>query len=273
MSERPNCVEKLQELEALLGRDTGVLQEKINSTLGCGPDLYFYQKTVSQTKHASPRKIRDVLLDEGFVELLYATLASWGMHSRGAKMKPFEEFSQSIHENVGLFTRLADFYKKNRLNDERNQKEVVKGLLDLFTALDIMNHRKRSKDEAKSKKEASKLVANSKLMHFILPQLVMPIDRTNTVRFFTGCSVPREYYKPRRWNELDENNKSDVRAFFKIHQAVLHWTQGQRISRKLHDLIDDKWNQTVPKVVDNLIILYCKENRDKEGRCKASSSL
>ncbi|WP_461863731.1 hypothetical protein [Thermococcus sp.] len=264
---REKVWERTKKLETLLEQDTEQLRKEINSTLGYGPDLYFYQKTVSQTKHASSRRIRDLLLDEEFVELLYATLVSWGMHSRRARMKPFEEFSQSIQDNVDLFAKLADYHLRKRSSDENGLDEGVKDILDLFIALDIMKPMKKEMKEVKSKKVASKLVANSKLMHFILPHLVMPIDRKHIVSFFTGCRrVPLlEPEKLDRWSELDSDTKSEVRTFFKIHKAVSDWLKDKKISNKLSELLDDKWNQTIPKVIDNLII-YCKTHPEKCNR-------
>ncbi|NJE08562.1 hypothetical protein E3E31_08515 [Thermococcus sp. M39] len=252
---REKVWERTKKLEALLEQDTEQLRKEINSTLGCGPDLYFYQKTVSLTKHASSREIETLLLDDQFIELLYATLTSWGMHSRGARMKDFYEFSQNIRKNISLFTQLAGCHLENGLNDN-----IVKPLLELFSSLDIMRSRK------KANKEASKLVANSKLMHFILPNLVMPIDRTHTVEFFKGCGRVRlPPHMPENWHRLDEENKSDVRTFFRIHQTVSEIIQKQRILTKLQALIDNEWNQTIPKAIDNLII-YCKKHPEKCNR-------
>lgn len=243
------------------------IRQKINSEiLGKGPDLYFYKKVVAQTKQTSPVKIRKLLKKKEFIELLYATLASWGMHSRGAKMKDFCEFSQSICKNISLFTQLAKYNLEEDLSKEMlNPKDngIVELLLELFNSLDIMRSRK------KANKEASKLVANSKLMHFILPNLVMPIDRTHTVEFFKGCKRVRLPPRmPENWNRLDEENKSDVRAFLRIHQRVSEMIQKQEILRRLKALVDSEWNQTVPKVIDNLIIYYwyCKKHPEEYNR-------
>ena len=276
VSGRPPCSARLHALEALVDRDVRVIREEINSTFGRGPDLYFYKKTVSRTKNASSKDVIRDLLDKKFVELLYATLTSWGMHSRGARMKPFKEFYQSIEGNAELFAGLVDYNLESVFGSENTKEDVVKSVLKLFVALDVMEPRKRDGKEAKSDKVASKLVANSKLMHFVLPHLVMPIDRVHTVSFFKGCEgASHSRPKPEEldeWGKLDSNTRSEVRVFLKIHNAVADWLEDKKILKELEKLLDNEWNQTVPKVVDNLILLYCKGHKDKNGECKPPSS-
>ena len=71
-----------------------------------------------------------------------------------------------------------------------------------------------------------------KVMHFILPDLIMPIDRQNTLTFFYGHTGELENYF--------------IRIFGYSYEIA------QRID--LRPFLDDTWNQSVPKVIDNAII-------------------
>lgn len=63
-----------------------------------GPDLYFYQKTIALRRRNLLVELFDDKTDR-FLELIYATLASWNMNTRGAKMKYFDGFKSSILAN------------------------------------------------------------------------------------------------------------------------------------------------------------------------------
>ena len=68
--------------------------KEINERYRTGPSLYFYQRViVLRRQHNS---IKSFLSDDYALEILYATLVSWDMNSRGAKMKYFDDFKESI---------------------------------------------------------------------------------------------------------------------------------------------------------------------------------
>jgi len=69
-------------------------------------------------------------------------------------------------------------------------------------------------------------------MHFILPDLIMPIDRKNTLNFFYGNAAELENYFTR---------------IFSYSYEIAH-----RID--LQSFPDSTWNQSVPKIIDNAII-------------------
>jgi len=58
-----------------------------------GPSVYFHYRTLERLKaHGSAA---EALRHDAFIESLYATLVSWGMHrmgGRGARMVGFDEF-------------------------------------------------------------------------------------------------------------------------------------------------------------------------------------
>jgi len=179
-----------------------------------GPDLYFYKRVIHEVRI---RPLKDLLKRKDFVELLYITLVAWDMNARGAKMKYFDEFRINILRNKNYFEELSK-YKLNNINEIDFLK--VKGILErLYDGLNLM-------------KTKGKLVSNSKLMHYLLPDLVMPMDRENTLKFFFG------------------NTGETKQKFLDIIECSYYIIKDIKLKR----FLDDTWNQSIPKVLDNAII-------------------
>lgn len=181
-----------------------------------GPDLYFYRKTMDLRK----RKSLDELFDDEsdrFIELIYATLVAWDMNSRGAKMKYFDQFKSSILENKERFKQLSSLRLEALSSATFGEVKMLLG--QIYKNMHLME-------------SSGRLVSNSKVTHFILPDLIMPMDRQNTLNFFFG-----------------NTNESDG-YFLRI------FGQSYEIAKKidLRQFLDEEWNLSVPKVIDNAII-------------------
>ena len=180
-----------------------------------GPDLYFYKKTIDLRRSKPLTELFEE--SDRYIELMYATLTAWDMNSRGAKMKYFDGFKHSILANkerlIQLSSERLETLQKGRIGEVKTRLEQI------YTNLHLME-------------SGGRLVSNSKVMHFILPDLIMPIDRQNTLNFFYGHT-----------NELESYF---IRIFGYSHEIA------QRID--LRQFLDDTWNLSVPKVIDNAII-------------------
>lgn len=184
-----------------------------------GPSLYFYKRTMDLRRSMRLNELFDQ--PDRFVELIYATLVAWDMDSREAKMKYFDEFKSSILENKERFIQLSS-YRLESLSG-MTLGEVRMRLGQIYDDLHVML-------------SSAKLVSNSKVMHFILPDLVMPMDRKHTLTYFFG--------------NTNESNGLFLKIFGFSHE----------IAKKtdLRQFLDGEWNLSVPKVIDNAII--CKAN-------------
>jgi hypothetical protein len=183
-----------------------------------GPDLYFYKRTTSLRREKPLAELFDDEEDR-YIELIYATLVSWDMNSRGAKMKYFDEFKSSILYNKKRFLELSTYILDGL---QEKEFEEAKRLCEIiYSNLDVM-------------KSSGKLVSNSKTMHFILPDLIMPMDRQNTLNFFFG------------------NTGESKHKFLKILECSYD------IAKKvnLRQFLDNKWNQSITKAIDNAIISH-----------------
>jgi hypothetical protein len=162
---------------------------------------------------------------EDQIERLYAVLSSWGMNSRGAKLAPFEKLLDSIKKSAMTLNTLAKF----RIEEvESFESPTLLGpLKSLFGSLAIVQ------------KVKPKFVGFSKAIHFLLPDLVAPMDRQYTIRFFRGYSTALPKQEELQF-DLFVKIMEDYRVFVTDH--------------KLEKYLDDRWNLSLPKICDNIII-------------------
>ena len=205
-----------------------------------GPDLYFYSRVISFQRKYNFDVVNLLNSKDGdkFVEYVYATLVAWDMNSRRAKMKYFNSFREGLLGGKTLTEHRRDLLKElSRLRLEKLEddqiEEVVAKVTELYDNINIMA-------------SDSNFVSNSKVLHFLLPNLVMPMDRQNTIHFFYGewsRSVSRSRFKEifRNSARIAREKRRDINSVIKTKD----------------DMPGDgtpSWHQTVPKVIDNAII-------------------
>lgn len=194
-----------------------------------GPSIYFHHKTLeTRAKHKS---IKEVILSDDFYDWLYATLTAWGMHRMGkgnTRLRDIQDIKIS-------FRSLTD---KLVVLGELKLSEIPKNDIPELTATiwGIISNLRVSIAEAK-------IVANTKALHHLLPDLVPPIDRTYTYSFFydrTGLSLPEQ------------------EAFQEIYPqlAKLARTNNDRIQ----PWIGKGFHASETKIIDNAIIGYVRKN-------------
>ena len=209
-----------------------VLIEKIpelikNFKYRSGPDLYFYLKTMELRRKKHLNELFEDASDR-FLELMYATLVSWDMNSRGAKMEYFDNFKSAILNNKKSFLQLAP-YSLELVSDAKFID--IKGILGtLYENLHVM-------------KTDGRLVSNSKVMHYILPDLVMPMDRANTLQFF--------------FRNTGESKKRFMTIFENSRKIAKNIDLGQ--------FLDTQWHQSKPKVIDNAILCHESSKYNKKS--------
>jgi hypothetical protein len=135
-----------------------------------GPSVYFYEQTLRRGRELGLYGLRD---DRRFAELAYATLTAWGMHRMGpvvTKLPDFATFRQAIRQLVPQLESTP-----RSILDVCHDLNALEALIAKCSALAADRTLTRAK---------SPLVVNAKLMHFIVPDLIPPIDRSYTLRFF-----------------------------------------------------------------------------------------
>ncbi len=129
-----------------------------------GPSVYFHNECLRECKTG--------FLSKRHIELVYATLTSWGMHRMGnayGKLTKWDDFSGSILQHKKFFENL----RSENIADLTNEtySALLRELKDAYIGLKISCSNQT-------------IVAHSKAIFHILPNLIPPIDRRYTMKFF-----------------------------------------------------------------------------------------
>jgi hypothetical protein len=211
-----------------------------------GPSVYFHVKALSALR--SHRSAVDALADDAFFDYLYATLASWGLHRMGPG-----------------YTKLAEIDDlKSSFIRKRDEIEVLQNLRieDIGTREvdEVSDSIWRVLNELRVGVSETLLIANSKALHHVLPDLVPPIDRTYTLMFFLGRT------------KIDNGGDGDYfKALFPLFREIA--------VRRLEDICDrirTPWqgmNTSVTKVVDNAILGFMAKKDGPNAGVAASDPM
>lgn len=206
-------------------------------------DLEFYREIIAM--HRSVQDILKLIKNDDFCRKLYNTLEAWNMNQRGARLNEFEIVKESVQQH-GPY--LIDLYE-NKLDsinsfEDKNGQKIMGDLEFVFYHLEIMKSKRR-------------IVGVSKTMHFLLPDLVMPIDNTYTMPYFYGT------------NKYNGKAEKEFQTFLDI------FTKTHRITKDLkltgNDIDGEKWNTAIPKLIDNAIIGFDKSFDNYFNRFKRDS--
>jgi hypothetical protein len=134
--------------------------------------VYFHQRAIEiRRRHTSAASL---LADDRFLEYIYAVLPSWGMHRMGSQAAKVTEFSQlaaSLRSAVPVIGQLWPL-DITRL-DPADVPEAARCAWQVIAAI-------------RASTSETQIVAGTKTLHHVLPDLIPPIDRQYTFRFFTG---------------------------------------------------------------------------------------
>jgi len=213
-----------------------------------GPSVYFHRKVVDMIRNS--KDYRELLLkNDLFMEYIYATLASWGMHrmDRKASLKDFDGykgFKQSVRDNMDLLEELFRGKKLHELNDADKMK--IKPILsDIFENLEVM-------------KSGTKLIGNSKVLHHLLPDLIPPADESHTLNFFFEEKFKRNTTIYRKIRESEEKQKAIfLEIFDEFHQICKRVDHIENIYSERKE--KENFTTSIPKLIDNAIIGYVKK--------------
>lgn len=137
-----------------------------------GPSLYFHERAIERRR--AHDDAASLLADTQFLEYLYAVLPAWGMHRMGkqkAKVVGFDLMVESCRAMAEPIQALWDRSITAIPGDEVG--DVGAEVWHIIGGLQVSQ-------------SATRIVAGSKALHHVLPDLVPPVDRQYTFRFFTG---------------------------------------------------------------------------------------
>jgi hypothetical protein len=163
--------------------------------------------------------------DDTFTTLLYHTLQAWGIGQRSSIIISLEDFRSSLNDHTPELAKLGSLSLEH-LQGANIATEAA--ILDrLINDLRVVENRAR-------------IVAGTKTLHHLLPDLVPPMDRAWTGTFFG-------------WSTLDpQNHQREL-----LEQALASLAE---VARAKHPsrLVGEGWKTSPTKVLDNAVIGYCQ---------------
>jgi hypothetical protein len=201
-----------------------------------GPSLYFHLRAIEQRRQH--QTVRSLLDDTRFLEYAYAVLPAWGMHRMGAQAAKVGDFSQITTALREAAPALEQLWPQRITILSQQEADKVAA-----TAWEVIAHIKVSTSR-------TQIVAGSKMLHHLLPDLIPPIDRQYTFRFFTGQTMVA----------------SDRAAFLSWYPQLAN--VGSRCQRPIQDAIRRGGFMATgeAKIIDNAIMGYMQQRRLEDDR-------
>jgi len=142
-----------------------------------GPPAHFHYRAIERLRAQGLRAILDAA-DDPFWDYLYATLAAWGLHRAGSatRLVEFAQYRDSLLQHRDAILALSA-YRITGLRSPGELETATQAAQDLIDTLCVA-------------RSESRIVANSKALHHLLPDLIPPIDRRYTLQLFYGSMNP-----------------------------------------------------------------------------------
>lgn len=230
-----------QETEDKITRRIDELSERVTHYLEVfdladvltGPSRYFHEQTLSRRKQFGTPG--EAVHDTFSLQLLYATLTAWGLHQGGAsdrKLEEFEKFLTSLHQCAKDLDDLQSLHIKDMPTGDESSP-IISRLWGFIQQVDVSATK-------------SEIVAGSKVLHHLLPNLVPPIDRKYTSEFFS-------------WHN---RMQGDQRKMFEdVYPRLV--VIARRLAPKESEYIGRSRHKTLAKVVDNAIVGFIIDKKRK----------
>ncbi len=196
--------------------------DKCNELYRSGHDLLLYKQLIDS--HRTCNNLKNLIENDEFLRKLHKTLGKWNMDQRKAQLVSFADFKKSVIMWEDYLVRLY-YYKLCEDIDNKNQ--IKEDLEKIFCNIKVMESNRR-------------IVGVSKALHFLLPDLVMPIDGKFTLPAFYG------------YNKISNTPKKEFIDFWKIFNETIDIKE--RLGLTSSDVDGVQWNTSVPKLIDNAII-------------------
>lgn len=186
--------------------------------------LSLHARTI--TRRRSFNGVEEALEDDQFLDLLHQTLIAWGIGVRGSTLKPPRDFASALRRVAPRIRALDGLgIEEDRLLADGVNSQLWHLLLDL----EVVTNK-------------AVIVAGTKTLHHILPDLVVPIDRLYTGAFFR-----------RRPPQFQANQEQLFKVMFKALHGVARKVQPQQY-------VGTGWQSSRTKVIDNAVVGFCLNN-------------
>jgi hypothetical protein len=202
------------------------------------PVCHFHIKTIKRLK--SHKDFKSVFEDEVFFDYLYATLVAWNMDSQRAKLCGFEQFIKTIRNSRQQIVELNKHSLKSLIHEDAEASgrfaQVVERINTVLSSLRVSGTK-------------SWLVANTKALHHVLPELIPPVDRKYTLKFFFDST------------SVKKDEKSNNQFFEVLVQYLYIYNL---VADEVENMVDENsFNSSSTKVIDNAIIGYWIDHKSR----------
>lgn len=189
---------------------------------------YMIHKGISSPSSVTSDHVAALIGDEIHIKDVYMSLKKeFGMGTRGGKLVPLNHFFNSLQTHKQILVAVSS-YRMDAINPSRVPGEMLEQLRTLFEELDVV-----------PSSQKTKLVAVSKTLHFLLPDLVMPID-SKVLKFL------------RKKGDIPPKSEKQFDWFKEVFRKYLEITDALGLKQSNGD--GNWWNWSVPKRIDNAIM-------------------
>jgi len=219
------------ELKSLNKEEILNFGNKIDSLIDFSPAAdYFYNRILEYYNKSVNNKL-SLSGNNHFFDWMYAALVAWRMNRGKNRIIEFDRFRKNIADQRYLLMKLE---KCTILNISEDEKKI---LGQVFRRMHIIETRKNGKYVPTD----SVIVSNSKALHFILPNLVPPIDNAYTGELFSFAG------------DVDDQE----RKFIEIIEFYGDILKKLNISQK--DLKNNsRYPKTIGKFMDDVVVCFIR---------------
>lgn len=168
--------------------------------------------------------VQAAIADERFTALLHETLQLWGIGRRASRLAPLDSFRARL---AAVADDIARFDGLGIGSEELDAVSIAASLDHLIRQLGVVDNQ-------------SLIVAGTKTLHHLLPDLMPPMDRRWTGAFFGWWLADPQARQTAIFTEA-------FRSFVEIARA----TNPSR-------LVGAGWRTSSTKVLDNAVVAYCQ---------------
>lgn len=190
--------------------------------------LAAHRDTIKLRREAG--SVRAAIHNPLFVTSLRRTLMAWGIGVRASKLVPPAAFTEALIAALPSLEPLESL----RIDDLDLPANLADQLWTIIASLGVVENE-------------AKLVAGTKTLHHLLPELVVPMDRAWTGKFFR-LHLP-EWQDP-------ANQRRILRVVYGAFMRFAREVQPEQYVTALG------WRTSRTKILDNALIAFCKLELD-----------
>ena len=221
MARRDVIEARVQELIGGFGRYVRAYDDSVPFT---GEQLAAHRRTIGLRRSAG--SVRSAAESDEFATSLRATLSAWGIGRRASRLVPADAFAAALRAVAPQLEPLESL----TIDAPSLQPGLAATICDLVESLGVVENK-------------SRVVAGTKTLHHLLPDLIPPMDRAWTGMFF-------QFHLP-EWQDPQGQRRILLTAFDRFAQ----------IARQVHPagyVTGEGWRTSRAKILDNALIGFCK---------------